>query len=245
MESGVELFADRTSETGRSLLRSIEVNRMAPSTADYEEEARMSKPSSTGSSVYGKWIEHEMNDEDVDGDGACSRRISDEKDGGTCRKRFRFTEDQSAVLKESSEEHDSLNPYGRFSGEKQRAIFVGKLMGCYSKFLQEQTLELAIQLGLRPRQVEVWFQRLSANVKINANHLSHEALNRNIERKDWQNRKRAKSKRQDIIGVARGSRTSNCYSKALNRNIERKDLVSEAAGVTNGPMKPQRRRDPF
>ncbi|XP_031737898.1 homeobox-leucine zipper protein HAT4-like [Cucumis sativus] len=110
MESGVELFADRTSETGRSLLRSIEVNRMAPSTADYEEEARMSKPSSTGSSVYGKWIEHEMNDEDVDGDGACSRRISDEKDGGTCRKRFRFTEDQSAVLKESSEEHDSLNP---------------------------------------------------------------------------------------------------------------------------------------
>lgn len=105
------IFADRTSETGRSLLRGIDVNRMPPSsTADCEEEAAMSSPNSTVSSVSGKRSEREMNGEDLDGDRACSRGISDEEDGETSRKKLRLTKDQSAVLEESFKEHNTLNP---------------------------------------------------------------------------------------------------------------------------------------
>lgn len=138
IELGVEFlfFADRTSETGRSLLRGIDVNRMPPSTADCEEEAAMSSPNSTVSSVSGKRSEREMNGEDLDGDRACSRGISDEEDGETSRKKLRLTKDQSAVLEESFKEHNTLNPVSL--RRPTRVYFF--LFVCMEDFLGKQTV---------------------------------------------------------------------------------------------------------
>ncbi|EEF30913.1 homeobox protein, putative [Ricinus communis] len=126
----------------RSFLRGIDVNRL-PATADCEEEAGVSSPNSTISSVSGKRSEREgINGEEHEHDmeRASSRGISDEEDGDTSRKKLRLSKDQSAILEESFKEHNTLNP--------------------------KQKLALAKQLGLRPRQVEVWFQNRRARTKL-------------------------------------------------------------------------------
>ncbi|XP_022965141.1 homeobox-leucine zipper protein HAT4-like [Cucurbita maxima] len=155
--------SDRTSETGRSLLRGIDVNRIPPSMADCEEEAAMSSPNSTVSSVSGKRSERETNGEDLDGDRDCFRGISDEEDGETSRKKLRLTKDQSAVLEDSFKEHNTLNP--------------------------KQKLALAKQLGLRPRQVEVWFQNRRARTKLKQTEVDCEFLKRCCENLTDENRR--------------------------------------------------------
>lgn len=81
------------------------MNRL-PSGVDCEEEAGVSSPNSTVSSVSGKRSEREYNDMER----ACSRGISDEEDAETARKKLRLTKDQSIVLEESFKEHNTLNP---------------------------------------------------------------------------------------------------------------------------------------
>lgn len=87
------------------------MNRL-PSTADCEEEAGVSSPNSTISTVSGKRSERETNAEDLtaDNERASSRGISDEEDGDTSRKKLRLSKDQSAILEESFKEHNTLNP---------------------------------------------------------------------------------------------------------------------------------------
>uniref|UniRef100_A0A2P2KQ93 Homeobox-leucine zipper family protein n=1 Tax=Rhizophora mucronata TaxID=61149 RepID=A0A2P2KQ93_RHIMU len=97
----------------RSFLRGIDVNRL-PSTADCEEEAGVSSPNSTISSISGKRSEREGNGEENEMERACSRGISDEEDGDTSRKKLRLTKDQSAVLEESFKEHNTLNPVSAY-----------------------------------------------------------------------------------------------------------------------------------
>ncbi|XP_010552710.1 PREDICTED: homeobox-leucine zipper protein ATHB-X isoform X2 [Tarenaya hassleriana] len=57
--------------------------------------------------------------------------------GGSTRKKLRLTKDQSLLLEESFRVNHTLNP--------------------------KQKQELALQLNLRPRQVEVWFQNRRAS----------------------------------------------------------------------------------
>lgn len=86
------------------------MNRL-PSTADCEEEAGVSSPNSTVSSVSGKRSERELaNGDENDIERDCSRGISDEEDGETSRKKLRLSKDQSAILEESFKEHNTLNP---------------------------------------------------------------------------------------------------------------------------------------
>lgn len=85
------------------------MNRL-PSGVDCEEEAGVSSPNSTISSVSGKRSEREPNCEELDLDRDCSRGISDEEDGETSRKKLRLSKDQSAILEESFKEHNTLNP---------------------------------------------------------------------------------------------------------------------------------------
>jgi len=158
--------SDRNSETcraeTRSFLRGIDVNRL-PSTADCEEEAGVSSPNSTLSSVSGKRSEREAHCEELDIERACSRGISDEEDGETSRKKLRLSKDQSAVLEESFKEHNTLNP--------------------------KQKLALAKQLGLRPRQVEVWFQNRRARTKLKQTEVDCEFLKRCCENLTDENRR--------------------------------------------------------
>lgn len=155
--------SDRNSDTcraaARSFLRGIDVNRL-PSTADCED---VSSPNSTVSSVSGKRSEREANGEDLDIDRDGSRGISDEEDGETSRKKLRLSKDQSAILEESFKEHNTLNP--------------------------KQKLALAKQLGLRPRQVEVWFQNRRARTKLKQTEVDCEFLKRCCENLTEENRR--------------------------------------------------------
>ncbi|XP_030524670.1 homeobox-leucine zipper protein HAT4-like isoform X1 [Rhodamnia argentea] len=167
-----ETFAslDRISEAeARPFLRGIDVNRPPPSTADCEEqeEAGASSPNSTISSVSGKRGEREMvsGGEDNEAERDCSRGGggSDEEDGENSRKKLRLSKDQSAVLEESFREHNTLNP--------------------------KQKLALAKQLGLRPRQVEVWFQNRRARTKLKQTEIDCEFLKRCCENLTEENRR--------------------------------------------------------
>lgn len=94
----------------RSFIRGIEVNRL-PSTADCEEEAGVSSPNSTISSISGKRSEREANgSEELEIERDCSRGVSEEEDGENSRKKLRLSKDQSAILEESFKEHNTLNP---------------------------------------------------------------------------------------------------------------------------------------
>ncbi|KAK4747427.1 hypothetical protein SAY87_014013 [Trapa incisa] len=145
--------SDRSYGEARSFLRGIDVNRL-PSGSDCEEEAVVSSPNSTLSSLSGKRSERETNPDDLiaDNERDSSRGISDEEDGDGSRKKLRLSKDQSAILEESFKEHNTLNP--------------------------RQKLALAKQLGLRPRQVEVWFQNRRARTKLKQTEVDCEFLKR-------------------------------------------------------------------
>ncbi|XP_028772912.1 homeobox-leucine zipper protein HAT4 [Neltuma alba] len=160
--------SDRCSEgcrgEARSTLGGIDVNRL-PSEVDCEEEAGISSPNSTISSVSGKRSERDQanSSEENDTDRAYSRGISDEEDNETSRKKLRLSKDQSAILEESFKEHSTLNP--------------------------KQKLALAKQLGLRPRQVEVWFQNRRARTKLKQTEVDCEFLKRCCENLTEENRR--------------------------------------------------------
>uniref|UniRef100_A0ACD5TID8 Uncharacterized protein n=1 Tax=Avena sativa TaxID=4498 RepID=A0ACD5TID8_AVESA len=150
-------------------LRGIDVNR-APVAggscgASEDEEPGASSPDSTLSSLSGKRRAQERS-----GSGEQERAAagSDDEDdsgaaGGASRKKLRLSKDQSAVLEERFKEHSTLNP-------KQKAA-------------------LARQLGLRPRQVEVWFQNRRARTKLKQTEVDCESLKRCCETLTEENRR--------------------------------------------------------
>ncbi|KAI3468994.1 hypothetical protein Pfo_025657 [Paulownia fortunei] len=168
--SWTEVFpsSDRSSETcrveTRSFLKVIDVNCL-PAAADVEEEAGVSSPNSTISSVSGKRSEREATggSDEQDAERACSRGISDEEDAENSRKKLRLSKDQSAILEDSFKEHNTLNP--------------------------KQKMALAKRLGLRPRQVEVWFQNRRARTKLKQTEVDCEYLKRCCENLTEENRR--------------------------------------------------------
>ncbi|XP_059275903.1 homeobox-leucine zipper protein HAT4-like [Lycium ferocissimum] len=157
--------SDRNSEAcrveTRTFLKGIDVNRL-PATAEADEEAGVSSPNSTISSISGnKRSERETNNCEEHEMGRAS--MSDEEDGETSRKKLRLSKDQSAVLEESFKEHNTLNP--------------------------KQKLALAKRLGLRPRQVEVWFQNRRARTKLKQTEVDCEFLKRCCENLTEENRR--------------------------------------------------------
>ncbi|KAL8552773.1 hypothetical protein ACS0TY_001454 [Phlomoides rotata] len=87
----------------------------------------------------------------------------DEEDAENSRKKLRLSKDQSAVLEESFKEHNTLNP--------------------------KQKMGLAKRLGLRPRQVEVWFQNRRARTKLKQTEVDCEFLKRCSENLREENRR--------------------------------------------------------
>ncbi|KAI7730240.1 hypothetical protein M8C21_023077, partial [Ambrosia artemisiifolia] len=147
----------------RSFLKGIDVNRIPTTAAEAEEEAGVSSPNSTISSISGKRSERDVTVNENDAERASSRGISDDEDGDNSRKKLRLSKDQSAVLEESFKEHNTLNP--------------------------KQKLALAKRLGLRPRQVEVWFQNRRARTKLKQTEVDCEFLKRCCENLTEENRR--------------------------------------------------------
>ncbi|XP_057520293.1 homeobox-leucine zipper protein HAT4-like [Amaranthus tricolor] len=161
--------SDRNSDSCRSFLRGIDVNR--PAAGGDEEDVGVSSPNSTVSTLSGKRSSGERDSTTTAGAGDeieverdSSRGLSDEEDGGeNSRKKLRLTKDQSAILEESFKEHNTLNP--------------------------KQKLALAKRLGLRPRQVEVWFQNRRARTKLKQTEVDCEFLKRCCEQLTEENRR--------------------------------------------------------
>ncbi|KAL0331507.1 UNVERIFIED_CONTAM: Homeobox-leucine zipper protein HAT4 [Sesamum angustifolium] len=125
-----------------------------------------SSPNSTISSVSGKRSEREATggSDDHDIERASSRGISDEEDAENSRKKLRLSKDQSAILEESFKEHNTLNPVKAKDGFGQ-------------------------EIGLRPRQVEVWFQNRRARTKLKQTEVDCEFLKRCCENLTEENRR--------------------------------------------------------
>ncbi|GFP78865.1 homeobox-leucine zipper protein hat22 [Phtheirospermum japonicum] len=102
--------------------------------------------------------------EEVEIERVNSSRASDEDDDGSNgRKKLRLTKAQSALLEESFTHHSTLNP--------------------------KQKQELARELKLRPRQVEVWFQNRRARTKLKQTEVDCELLKKCCETLTDENRR--------------------------------------------------------
>nr|CAA06728.1 homeodomain leucine zipper protein [Craterostigma plantagineum] len=84
-------------------------------------------------------------------------------DGSNGRKKLRLTKAQSALLEESFKHHSTLNP--------------------------KQKQDLARELKLRPRQVEVWFQNRRARTKLKQTEVDYALLKKCCETLTEENRK--------------------------------------------------------
>ncbi|KAL8229245.1 hypothetical protein R6Q57_014145 [Mikania cordata] len=89
--------------------------------------------------------------------------VEDDDDCVNGRKKLRLTKPQSALLEEAFKHHSSLNP--------------------------KQKQELARELKLRPRQVEVWFQNRRARTKLKQTEMNFEHLKKCCEKLTDENRK--------------------------------------------------------
>ncbi|XP_054781468.1 homeobox-leucine zipper protein HAT3-like [Prosopis cineraria] len=168
---------DRSCEA-RTLPRGVDINLAPPSTVvvDCDDENGVSSPNSTVSSISGKRSERESiggeheaerascsRGSDDDDGGAGGRDVDGDGDGDTSRKKLRLSKEQSIVLEETFKEHNTLNP--------------------------KQKQELAKQLNLRPRQVEVWFQNRRARTKLKQTEVDCEYLRRCCETLTEENRR--------------------------------------------------------
>lgn len=90
-------------------------------------------------------------------------RVDEDDDGPNGRKKLRLSKIQSALLEESFKHHSTLNP--------------------------NQKQELARELNLRPRQVEVWFQNRRARTKLKQTEVDCEFLKKCCETLTDENRR--------------------------------------------------------
>ncbi|KAI5417572.1 hypothetical protein KIW84_042251 [Lathyrus oleraceus] len=155
--------SDRNSHTCRNedgrFLRGFDVNRLPSTVIEHEEEEETGVSSPNSTVSSVSGKRSEREDHDVDNRG----NISDDEDAETARKKLRLSKNQSAILEETFKQHNTLNP--------------------------KQKLALAKQLGLRPRQVEVWFQNRRARTKLKQTEVDCEVLKRCCENLTDENRR--------------------------------------------------------
>ncbi|KAK3030445.1 hypothetical protein RJ639_039202 [Escallonia herrerae] len=107
--------------------------------------------------------EREVGSEEAETERVSSRASDEDDDGINGRKKLRLTKAQSALLEESFKQHSTLNP--------------------------KQKQELARELKLRPRQVEVWFQNRRARTKLKQTEVDCEYLKKCCETLTDENRR--------------------------------------------------------
>ncbi|KAG6394290.1 hypothetical protein SASPL_144874 [Salvia splendens] len=107
--------------------------------------------------------EREIGSEEAEIERVSSRASDEDDDGANGRKKLRLTKAQSALLEESFKQHSTLNP--------------------------KQKQDLARELKLRPRQVEVWFQNRRARTKLKQTEVDCEFLKKCCETLTDENRR--------------------------------------------------------
>lgn len=107
--------------------------------------------------------ERELGSEEVEIERVSSRISDEDDDGSNARKKLRLTKAQSGLLEESFKQHSTLNP--------------------------KQKQDLARELNLRPRQVEVWFQNRRARTKLKQTEVDCEFLKKCCETLTDENRR--------------------------------------------------------
>lgn len=128
------------------------------------QSADLYRQDSAASSYSNASVKRERESEEAEMERVSSRVISDEDDdGGNGRKKLRLTKAQSALLEESFKQHSTLNP--------------------------KQKQDLARELSLRPRQVEVWFQNRRARTKLKQTEVDCEFLKKCCETLTDENRR--------------------------------------------------------
>ncbi|KAL2504331.1 Homeobox-leucine zipper protein HAT22 [Abeliophyllum distichum] len=131
------------------------------------------QPQDSGaSSFYNGSVKRErgVGCEDVERERMASRVFDEDDDGSNGRKKLRLTKAQSALLEESFKQQSTLNP--------------------------KQKKELANELKLRPRQVEVWFQNRRARTKFKQTEVNCEQLKKCCEALTEENRRLHKELQQ-------------------------------------------------
>ncbi|XP_017234562.1 homeobox-leucine zipper protein HAT4 [Daucus carota subsp. sativus] len=133
-------------EDRRYSLTGIDLNGLP--TADMGDEAdRVLSPNSTPSSLCGN--KRSLIREGANGENVTEFSI-DQEDGDNSRKKLRLSIDQTAILEASFREHNTLS--------------------------HNQKTALAKRLGLKHRQVEVWFQNRRARTKLKQTEIDYEFL---------------------------------------------------------------------
>ncbi|KAF6161766.1 hypothetical protein GIB67_013843 [Kingdonia uniflora] len=158
------------------------------------------------------------------GYGNSSSNNEDDSDVNGMRKKLRLTKEQSTILEDCFDEHNTLN-----SVQKQ---------------------ELADRLGLRPRQIEVWFQNRRARTKLKQTEVNFEYLKKWCETLSNENQK-LKKELQELKSVNLGTSSSSSsfyvqFSKKMTmakcascNKVEkiREETDMGGLGVVEKPMK--------
>ncbi|KAJ8748709.1 hypothetical protein K2173_011257 [Erythroxylum novogranatense] len=215
---------DGNSETRAIQRGMIDMNR-APSIVDIDDEAGVSSPNSTISSISGKRSEREPIGDENDAERASCSPGSDDEDGGVggdaSRKKLRLSKEQSLVLEVTFKEHNTLNP--------------------------KQKLALAKQLNLRPRQVEVWFQNRRARTKLKQTEVDCEYLKRCCENLTEENRRLQKEvqelralKLSPQLYMHMNPPTTLTMCPSCERVAVSSSSSSSSAAASNSPLGPSR-----
>ncbi|KAL2459049.1 Homeobox-leucine zipper protein HAT22 [Forsythia ovata] len=131
------------------------------------------QPQDSGaSSFYNGSVKRErrVGCEDIERERMASRVFDEDDDGSNGRKKLRLTKSQSALLEESFKQQSTPNP--------------------------KQKQELANELKLRRRQVEVWFQNRRARTKFKQTEVNCEQLKKCCETLTEENRRLHKELQQ-------------------------------------------------
>uniref|UniRef100_A0ACD6ADJ2 Uncharacterized protein n=1 Tax=Avena sativa TaxID=4498 RepID=A0ACD6ADJ2_AVESA len=154
------------------------------------------------------------------GGAAASDEDDDGGDGAGGRKKLRLSKDQAAVLEECFKTHSTLNP--------------------------KQKTALANRLGLRPRQVEVWFQNRRARTKLKQTEVDCEYMKRWCEQLAEQNKRLEKEVAELRALKAAPSSTAHQASTAATLTMcpscRRVATANNASGPVATPQQQQQQQ---
>ncbi|OEL20817.1 Homeobox-leucine zipper protein HOX2 [Dichanthelium oligosanthes] len=138
----------------------------------------------------------------------------DEDDDGGARKKLRLSKDQAAVLEECFKTHHTLTP--------------------------KQKVALASSLGLRPRQVEVWFQNRRARTKLKQTEVDCEYLKRWCEQLAEENRRLGKEPIECSFLVSTKTMMPSSLDLGLSLGLTSQGSLSSCttAGSSGGAISP-------